>query len=143
MHDKIGVGYPSQLAKRGPVFIEKKPKLNDAAIQCIIIDGRSWEDFRRSGMLKFLNTAVPSYSGATSRAVKRNLSKLQINKKEEFKKEIAEIPNVLITIHISKSKTRMRVFDGDSDGECDHEHSLNVALTLTLTPSPYQSTIDF
>ena len=38
---------------------EKKREFHEAAIDCIITDGRSFNDFRRPGMDKFLNVIYP------------------------------------------------------------------------------------
>ena len=38
---------------------EKKRELHEAAIDCIVTDGRPFGDFRRLGMSKFLNVIYP------------------------------------------------------------------------------------
>ena len=103
-HGKIELGYKSQLAARESVSIDKKRLLDDAVIQCIVMDGRSWGDFRRNGMQKFLKIATPGYSGPCSRTVQRRLTKLYIKKKEEFKKELSKISSVSITTDMWRSK---------------------------------------
>jgi hypothetical protein len=40
---------------------ERKKELDEAAIDCIAEDGRSYGDLRKNGMLKFLSKAVPGY----------------------------------------------------------------------------------
>ena len=68
-----------------PLSNEKKRKLDEAAINCIIIDGRPWGDFRRDGMSQFLKVAVPGYTGPCSRTVQRNLFQLYNKKKKTLK----------------------------------------------------------
>ena len=38
---------------------EKTREFHDAALDCIVTDGRSFGDFRRSGMVKFLSVICP------------------------------------------------------------------------------------
>jgi hypothetical protein len=55
--------YPSQraqsMAKSKLITPEKRLELHEAAIDCIITDGRPFGDFRRLGMKKFLNKIYP------------------------------------------------------------------------------------
>lgn len=83
---------------------EKKRLLDKAAVECIILDSRSWGDFRRSGMAKFLSAAVPGYRGPSSRTVQRQLSQLYFEKVQEFKSELAEANNLSITADLWRSK---------------------------------------
>ncbi len=57
------VMYKSQRQQREPKSNAIKPdtkrKLDDAAVECIITDGRAFGDFRRVGMSKFLNVICP------------------------------------------------------------------------------------
>lgn len=85
---------------------EKKRKLYEATINCIILDSRPWGDFKRIGMQQFLRAAVPGYTGPASRTVQRNLSKLYKEKKEDFKNELSETPNLSITADLRKSEER-------------------------------------
>ena len=77
--------------------------MNDVAIHCIILDGRPWGDFRRPGMAKFLSVAVPGYKGPSSRTVQRALSKLYFQKQYELKAELAEVPNLSLTVDLWRS----------------------------------------
>ncbi len=45
--------------KSNQITTEKKQELHEAAIGCIIRDGRPFGDFRRLGMSKFLNVICP------------------------------------------------------------------------------------
>ena len=87
-----------------PLSNEKKCKLDEAAINCIIIDGRSWGDFRRDGISQFLKVAVPGYTGPCSRTVQRNLFQLYNKKKEDFKNGLSKTQNLSITADLWKSR---------------------------------------
>ena len=57
------VMYTSQLQQRvpklNPIKPDRKLELDEAAIDCIITDGRPFGDFRRLGMSRFLNEIYP------------------------------------------------------------------------------------
>ena len=57
----------------------------------IFVDARSWGDFRREGMIKFLSVVVPGYKGPASRTVQRSLAKMYVKKQEEFKTELGRV----------------------------------------------------
>ncbi|CAF1582881.1 unnamed protein product, partial [Didymodactylos carnosus] len=85
---------------------EKKRQLDQAAINCTISDARPWGDFKRSGMANFLSVAVPGYTGPSSRTVQRMLAKLYFQKQEDFKIELAKVPNVSITADLWQNARR-------------------------------------
>jgi hypothetical protein len=105
LHGKTELSCKNRIYVCAPVPDEKKRQLDEVAINCIIIDSRPWGDFKRSGMLKFLNIAVPGYTGPSSRTVQRNLSKLYKKKREDFQSELSEISNLSITADLWKSKS--------------------------------------
>ena len=88
-HKKREFLYPSQIKqseKKTPnISPEKKRQLDDAAIDCIVLDGRSFTDFKKPGMQKFLNIAVPGYVGPSRYTVSRRLKLMysEYRKKQE------------------------------------------------------------
>ena len=94
----------SHLTPRVEFSAEKKRVLDKIAVDCIILDSRCWGDFKRPGMTKFLATAVPGYTGPSSRTVQRRISQLYSEKYQEFKNELAETTNVSITVDLWRSK---------------------------------------
>lgn len=88
---------------RSQISPEKKRQLDQVAVNCIVTDGRSWGDFKRPGMSKFLSVAIPGYTGPSSRSVQRTLGKLYLEKHRALKAEIVEVPNVSITIDLWRS----------------------------------------
>jgi len=83
--------------------------LDEAAVRSIIMDARSFGDYRRPGMQSFLKVAVPGYYEPSSRTVQRNLSKLYVEKQQELKAELANVPDISITADLWKS-ARNRCF---------------------------------
>ena len=106
IHGKIQLACKSHLIPRAKFSLEKKRLLDKIAIDCIILDSRCWGDFKRPGMIKFLATAVPGYTGPSSRTVQRRMSKLYSEKYKDFKDELAEAANVSITADLWQSKKR-------------------------------------
>ena len=85
------------------VAAEKKKLLDEAAIQCIIVDARGFGDFRRTGMQSFLRVAVPGYYGPSSRTVQRNLARLYEKKRTDLKNELVNLSYVSITADLWRS----------------------------------------
>lgn len=104
IHGKIQLACNSHLVPRTKFSTEKKRLLDAAAIDCIILDSRCWGDFKRPGMSKFLSTALPGYTGPSSRTVQRRICKLYSEKYQHFKSELAEATNLSITIDLWRSK---------------------------------------
>jgi hypothetical protein len=94
----------SHRSRRLGISADKKSLFDGAAIDCIIIDSRSWGDFKRPGMIKFLSIAVPGYTGPSSRSVQRKLSNLYSEKQHDFKNELGEVSNLSLTADLWKSK---------------------------------------
>jgi hypothetical protein len=109
-HGKIQLCSRSHRLSRHTIPVEKKRILDEAVMQCIIVDARPWGDFKRDGMEKFLSVAVPGYTGPSTRSVQRTLAKLYVKKKEEFKTELAHVPNLSITVDLWKSGNRVHYF---------------------------------
>ncbi|CAM4807511.1 unnamed protein product [Rotaria magnacalcarata] len=74
-HDENKQSVPSNLKK----------KLHNAAIDCIIQDGRPFGDFHRPGMKKFLAIAIPGYVGPHRTTVARRLHKLYLHYRKDLK----------------------------------------------------------
>ncbi|CAF1247685.1 unnamed protein product [Didymodactylos carnosus] len=96
-HGKVDLYSKSQVPDQAKVAPARKKKLDEAAIKAIIIDSRSFGDFRRSGMQHFLRLALSGYYGPSARSVQRNLKKLYNDKKKELKERLANIQHVSIT----------------------------------------------
>jgi hAT family C-terminal dimerisation region len=78
-------------------LLRQEKKLDDAAIRAIIMDSRSFGDFRRAGMQSFLKIATPGYKGPAARTVQRNLKNLYDEKKKALKEQLKKIQYVSIT----------------------------------------------
>ena len=62
VHKLEGFLYPSQLRhhkKAKLVSTKYKRQLDNAVIEAIFLDGRSFNDFEKKGMAKFLKLAIP------------------------------------------------------------------------------------
>ena len=53
--------------------IEEKRKIDDELIECIIKDSRSFNDFEKPGMRKFLNVVLPNYVPCCRKTITKNL----------------------------------------------------------------------
>ena len=83
---------------------DRKRKLHEAAIECIIIDSRSWNDFKKPGMQRFLDLAMPAYNGPSTRTVQRHLANLYTKQKEDLKAGLSKVSSVSVTADLWKSQ---------------------------------------
>ena len=74
-----------------------KEKLDEAAIVAIVVDGRSFGDFRKDGMQHFLNVALSPYQGPRRQAVAGNIDELYINAKNKLIAELDKTTVVCFT----------------------------------------------
>ncbi|CAF1358275.1 unnamed protein product [Adineta ricciae] len=100
---KDGISQQKSTISTNAYPLGKKQESDEAAINCIVLDGRSCGDFRRNGMSKFLSVAIPGYAGPASRTVQRTLSKLDFQKQHDFKTELSEVPNLSLTLDLWRS----------------------------------------
>ncbi|CAM4823633.1 unnamed protein product [Rotaria magnacalcarata] len=88
------------IPKPSQIKPEKKRELHEAAIDCIITDGRSFNDFRRPGMDKFLNVIYPGYRGPTRKTVRRHLDKAYHQYRQQLRTVLARTDAIAITVDI-------------------------------------------
>ncbi|CAF1249456.1 unnamed protein product, partial [Didymodactylos carnosus] len=84
----------------------KDSALDKAAIKYIIRDGRSFNDFKKSGMQTFLREATPNYYGPSSRTVKRHLHALYMDERKKLKGELRSTDNMSLTCDLWSSSRR-------------------------------------
>ena len=56
------------------ISVKRKKELDDAVINCIIQDSRTYGDFSKSGMKQFLSIAVPGYTPPTERTIYKHFA---------------------------------------------------------------------
>ncbi|CAF3456130.1 unnamed protein product [Rotaria socialis] len=104
--------YPSQLqeyeSKQKQKFISTahKQQLDKAVVAAIYIDGRSFDDFRKTGMMKFLNLAIPGYNVPHRKTVRRHLELIYRSYRENLKQQLSRVSDIALTCDVWKSSTR-------------------------------------
>ncbi|CAF1476863.1 unnamed protein product [Adineta ricciae] len=97
-HRKTNLYSNSQVPRnRDSIAPEKNRKFDEGAIKAIILDSRSFGDFRRVGVQSFLQVATPGYKGPTARTVQRNLKILYNDKKKALIQQLKNIQHISIT----------------------------------------------
>ncbi|CAF4506038.1 unnamed protein product [Rotaria socialis] len=81
----------------GQIDAVRKSIYHAAAIKAIVVDGRSFNDFRKKGMANFLSMIPPGYFGPHERTVQRSLEHLYSEKLCELQKKLKDIPWVSLT----------------------------------------------
>ncbi|CAM4835931.1 unnamed protein product [Rotaria magnacalcarata] len=104
VHKMDGVMYTSQVQQRearsNVIKPERKLELDKAALECIIMDGRQFGDFRRAGMSKFLNVICPGYHGPSRKTVRRQLGLSYHKYRKELRATLASVRAIAITVDI-------------------------------------------
>ncbi|CAF1117725.1 unnamed protein product [Adineta steineri] len=85
---------------------EMKRELDQAAIDCIITDGRPFGDFRRCGMLKFLNKICFRYRGPGRKTVRRHLGISYHEHRQQLKNILNTTPWLAVTVDIWTKKKK-------------------------------------
>jgi len=80
-----------------------KKKLHNAAINCIVKDGRPFGDFRREGMKKFLSIAVPGYIGPHRTTVARRLHHLYLQYRKDLRGILMKLSDISLTTDLWKN----------------------------------------
>ncbi|CAF4230596.1 unnamed protein product [Rotaria magnacalcarata] len=95
--------YPSQLQeyeskpKQKFVSTAHKQQLDKAVVAAIYIDGRSFDDFRKTGMMKFLNLAIPGYNVPHRKTVRRHLELIYRSYRENLKQQLSRVSDIALT----------------------------------------------
>ena len=82
-----------------------KKKLNEFAIQAVVIDNLPFGVFRKEGMKKFINACHPGYVGPLRKTVRCHLTQLYFNVKDLFIKFLRTLSKVAFTSDLWKSAT--------------------------------------
>ncbi|CAF4024027.1 unnamed protein product [Adineta steineri] len=82
--------------------VHRKAILDEAAINCIIVDSRPFGDFRKTGMQKFLTKALPGYIGPHENVVRAKIKKLYSTKMLQLQEELYEVHYVCLTADLWK-----------------------------------------
>ena len=80
----------------------RRKKFDEAAIRCIVRDGRPFEEFRRKGMVVFLEVVTPGYFGPHARTVQRTIKRLYSVKMLELQERLRHVESVAITTDLRK-----------------------------------------
>ncbi|CAF1565488.1 unnamed protein product, partial [Adineta ricciae] len=79
------------------ISTEEKKKIDSLVINCIIRDGRSFDDMRRPGILKLINHLVPTYTPPHRNTVQTRLKRLHCDKKSILIKQLSKINSIGVT----------------------------------------------
>ena len=100
--------FPSQarlrerrLASAPSLSTHRIEELHYAAIQCIAMDMRPLNDFRKEGMRGFLRVAFNgAYKGPCARTVRSNLAMLYVQYRQDLQRAFSTVPYVSLTTDI-------------------------------------------
>lgn len=111
VHDMKQFFYPSQYRKKPPKVIEqisnqRKKESDEAAIQAIVEDSHSFNLFRKSGMRKFLELAVPGYRGPHHLTVVKRLASTYKKHRSTTRLNLSSITDISLSADLWKSARR-------------------------------------
>jgi hypothetical protein len=81
-----------------------KRKLDEYALDCIIIDSRPYNDFKKSGMLHFLSIAVPGYDPQHRQTIAYNVRNRFIEHQRMLANKLNKVDNIALTTDLWKNK---------------------------------------
>ncbi|CAF4026770.1 unnamed protein product, partial [Rotaria sordida] len=124
--------------KSNQIKPEKKQEFHQAAIECIVTDGRPFGDFRRPGMLKFLNIICPGYRGPSRKTVRRRLGAEYHQYRQQLRATLARVESIAITVDIwTKKKTSFICLTGHAFNKI--YESIPIVLGFRQFAGPHRS----
>jgi vesicle coat complex subunit len=90
----------SQLSNEAPISSSFAKKLDEAALQAIVIDGRPFMDFMKPGIQRFLKLATPGYTGPRRQWVAERINSLFIDKEKDLKDSLKDIRVINFTLDL-------------------------------------------
>ncbi|CAF4047465.1 unnamed protein product [Rotaria magnacalcarata] len=103
-HNMFEVMYESQkrqrVSKSSKIRPEKKREYHQAALNCIVTDGRPFGEFRRAGMAKFLDVVCPGYLGPSRKTIGRRLGIAYHQYREELRNKLVRVDWIALTVDI-------------------------------------------
>ena len=88
------------MSKISEISPQQRKELNEAVISCIIKDSRSFDDFRKKGMLEFLNKAIPGYVPPHRLTVREHIIRRYQQHKKNLRKVFAKVQEVALTCDV-------------------------------------------
>ncbi|CAF1283803.1 unnamed protein product, partial [Didymodactylos carnosus] len=103
--------YPSQRRQSQKparqITAELKRKLDDSLIKAIIVDGRSFNDFSKPGIIDFLDLAIPDYRPPHRTTIRCRIQKLYAEERENLRQQLSTVQNIALTIDVWKSSSHI------------------------------------
>ncbi|CAF3793323.1 unnamed protein product [Rotaria socialis] len=89
-----------RVSKSSKIRPEKKREYHQAALNCIVTDGRPFGEFRRAGMVKFLDVVCPGYLGPSRKTIGRRLGNAYHQYREELRNKLVRVDWIALTVDI-------------------------------------------
>lgn len=83
---------------------QRSQELDKAAAACIVKDGRSFGDFGKEGMVKFLKVAVPGYKAPCRQTIVKMLKLEYLAHRERLKLVLKQLPKIALTTDLWTSR---------------------------------------
>ena len=112
LHQVPNILYTSQMSDdpklQAPIISpERKRVLHAAAVDCILRDGLPFGLFRRPGMSKFLQTAVPGYVGPHRTTIRQKIAAIYSSYTIKLRSVLANIDFLALTCDLWRSSKRV------------------------------------
>jgi hypothetical protein len=101
--------YPSQFKKLvkkqdQPITPARKKELDDAIINCIIQDSRTFNDFSKPGMKEFLNKVLPNYKPPHRTTIAKKMKTKYTQYRKMLIQVLSDVDNISITTDMWKNR---------------------------------------
>ncbi|CAF1538917.1 unnamed protein product, partial [Didymodactylos carnosus] len=97
-HDKIELQLPKNQAIKCSLTPQEKSKLHKLSFQCIIQDGRPFNDLTKPGISKLINAIVPGYRPPHRNSMKKHLRRLKFFHTKKLIDELKGVESICITV---------------------------------------------
>ena len=89
---------------QSPIERSKSNELNQEIFDCIVLDSRSFNDFKKSGMTRVLNKLIPGYKAQHPTTITRKLKKEYLAYRKKLKEMFEKFGEISLTTDVWKNK---------------------------------------
>ena len=105
------VTYKSQTRDHQPtkrtIDPDRRRQLQSASIECIITDGRAFDDLSKPGIIRLLNLLLPGFKAPHRCTVRRSLKSLYVKHRAEMRDSLAAVSHIALTSDVWTSTNGM------------------------------------
>lgn len=86
---------------------DRRRQLQNASVECIVTDGRAFDDLNKPGITRLFNLLLPGFKAPHRCTVRRSLKSLYIQHRTEMRDSLAAVSHIALTSDVWTSTNGM------------------------------------